>query len=211
MGQDRDYRKLPGEGWTDERVELLKTLNAQGLSAGEMAKALGGGLTRNAVIGKRGRMGLAVPATAKARAPMARKGVTSPIKPRPPSPSADTHRPYNGDPRTSPAQKRVIAATEAAHAAARWVEPESDLAPIPDEERVRHHCKFLLTSDSCGRPAELRENGRPYPYCRTHLQGVFAPKQPTGRSIGNLATFAQRTDGIEIVGKPPGRPRALDF
>ena len=38
-------------GWTDERVELLKRLWAEGLSASQVAAELGG-VTRNAVIGK---------------------------------------------------------------------------------------------------------------------------------------------------------------
>lgn len=43
--------------WTPEREGLLKILWAQGLSASEIAKRLGG-VSRNAVIGKRIRMGL---------------------------------------------------------------------------------------------------------------------------------------------------------
>lgn len=44
--------------WTDERVALLKKLWVEGKSAAEIAKALGGGLTRNAVIGKAHRLKL---------------------------------------------------------------------------------------------------------------------------------------------------------
>ena len=44
-------------GWTDERVELLKNLWAEGLSASQIAAELGG-ITRNAVIGKVHRLGL---------------------------------------------------------------------------------------------------------------------------------------------------------
>ena len=43
--------------WTEERVEKLKELWAQGLSASQIAKELGG-VTRNAVIGKVHRLGL---------------------------------------------------------------------------------------------------------------------------------------------------------
>lgn len=43
--------------WTADREALLKILWAQGLSASEIAKRLGG-VSRNAVIGKRIRMGL---------------------------------------------------------------------------------------------------------------------------------------------------------
>lgn len=43
--------------WTDERVELLKKLWSEGLSASQIAGRLGG-VTRNAVIGKVHRLGL---------------------------------------------------------------------------------------------------------------------------------------------------------
>lgn len=43
--------------WTDERVELLKKLWQEGLSASQIAGELGG-ITRNAVIGKVHRLGL---------------------------------------------------------------------------------------------------------------------------------------------------------
>src|SRR3569832_2080177 len=44
--------------WTDDRVEQLKNLWTAGLSASQIARALGG-VTRNAVIGKVHRLGLA--------------------------------------------------------------------------------------------------------------------------------------------------------
>jgi GcrA cell cycle regulator len=45
-------------GWTDDRVELLSKLWGEGLSASQIAAQLGGGVTRNAVIGKVHRLGL---------------------------------------------------------------------------------------------------------------------------------------------------------
>src|SRR5712671_3169846 len=45
-------------GWTEERVEILKKLWLDGHSASQIAKQLGG-VTRNAVIGKVHRLGLA--------------------------------------------------------------------------------------------------------------------------------------------------------
>src|ERR1700724_1516215 len=50
--------------WTDERVEMLKKLWADGLSASQIAAELGG-ITRNAVIGKVHRLGL----SGRAKAP----------------------------------------------------------------------------------------------------------------------------------------------
>lgn len=49
---------MSAEDWTEERVSKLKTLWMQGLSCSQIARQLGGGITRNAVIGKRMRMGL---------------------------------------------------------------------------------------------------------------------------------------------------------
>jgi GcrA cell cycle regulator len=58
-------------GWTEERVELLKKLWLEGLSASQIAGVLGEGVTRNAVIGKVHRLkltGRAKPATSTPRA-----------------------------------------------------------------------------------------------------------------------------------------------
>ena len=52
--------KLP---WTEERVERLKKLWNDGLSASQIAAELAGGVTRNAVIGKVHRLGLSGRAT----------------------------------------------------------------------------------------------------------------------------------------------------
>src|SRR5437868_9966473 len=53
-----DQKRPELQTWTDERVELLKALWADGLSASQIAGELGG-VTRNAVIGKVSRLGLA--------------------------------------------------------------------------------------------------------------------------------------------------------
>ena len=64
--------------WTDERVELLKKLWADGLSASQIAAELGG-ITRNAVIGKVHRLGLS------GRAKSHLSAAPRPRKPRAPS------------------------------------------------------------------------------------------------------------------------------
>src|SRR5262249_3699026 len=51
-------RAMTQANWSDDRVEQLKTLWTEGLSASQIARALGG-VTRNAVIGKVHRLGLA--------------------------------------------------------------------------------------------------------------------------------------------------------
>ncbi|ADM09158.1 hypothetical protein PB2503_05422 [Parvularcula bermudensis HTCC2503] len=54
--------------WTEERVEQLKQLWGEGLSASQIASKMGG-VTRNAVIGKVHRLGLAGRATPAAPKP----------------------------------------------------------------------------------------------------------------------------------------------
>lgn len=46
------------ERWTDERIETLKRMYAEDATASAIAAALGGGITRNAVLGKIHRMKL---------------------------------------------------------------------------------------------------------------------------------------------------------
>lgn len=80
----------PEMNWTDDRVELLKKLWADGLSASQIAAQLGG-VTRNAVIGKVHRLNLsgrAKPASTQARPRKARQTNAAPaahrhVAPRP--------------------------------------------------------------------------------------------------------------------------------
>ena len=66
--------------WTDERVEGLKKMWAEGKSASQIAKDLGG-VTRNAVIGKVHRLGLSNRAGASASAPEKKPPRASSSKP----------------------------------------------------------------------------------------------------------------------------------
>ncbi len=74
MGEDVESN-LGGAklSWTDDRVELLKKLWTEGLSASQIAGRLGSGVTRNAVIGKVHRLNLSgraqQPRAAQPRAP----------------------------------------------------------------------------------------------------------------------------------------------
>ncbi len=64
-------------GWSEDRVEKLKTLAAEGYSASQIAKTLGR-VSRSGVIGKLHRLGLnarAQPAIPGQRAPISRKAV----------------------------------------------------------------------------------------------------------------------------------------
>src|SRR4051812_9659554 len=80
--------------WTDERVELLIRLWDEGLSASRIAAELGGSITRNAVIGKVHRLGLA--GRAKANAPATPRN-RRPVQPSA-TPATEPLAPSDGDP-----------------------------------------------------------------------------------------------------------------
>jgi GcrA cell cycle regulator len=102
---------LKAMSWNDERVELLKKLWQEGLSASQIASELGG-VTRNAVIGKVHRLGLS--GRVKSSAPS-----LAPRRPRAtPQPS-------------QPARPRFVTQGNVALAPV----PEADLAPLPVERR----------------------------------------------------------------------------
>lgn len=87
-------------GWTEERVGALKKLWLEGQSASQIAKQLGGGVTRNAVIGKVHRLGLSgraapsqparAPRTPRPRVPIAQPSAPrriEAVQPRPAQPA----------------------------------------------------------------------------------------------------------------------------
>lgn len=107
--------------WTKERMALLKKMWLQGKSAAEIAKKLGQGMTRNAVIGKAHRMGLSGgrPATApvKATAPAAKGKITAVTATKAKAPVAKA--------------EPVAAKTAAAPAAKGKAAPGAKFAPPP--------------------------------------------------------------------------------
>ncbi|MFC0218869.1 GcrA family cell cycle regulator [Pseudochelatococcus lubricantis] len=80
----------PGNTWTDERVEQLRKLWSDGLSASQIATEIGG-VSRNAVIGKVHRLGL----SGRAKAPAAQT-------PRPPRKAPAPAAPVVSAPRQAP-------------------------------------------------------------------------------------------------------------
>ncbi len=66
--------------WTPDRIELMKKLYAEGLSCSEIARRLGGGCSRNSVIGKVHRLKLPL------RAAVVKVQKTKPARPAPPKP-----------------------------------------------------------------------------------------------------------------------------
>ena len=72
--------------WTDERVELLRRLWLEGLSASRIAAELADGITRNAVIGKVHRLGLSGRVKAPTSAPPREREARTPT-PKPAMPA----------------------------------------------------------------------------------------------------------------------------
>ncbi|MCB6178278.1 GcrA cell cycle regulator [Rhodobacter sp. Har01] len=119
--------------WTDERVETLKRMWAEGQSASQIAKELGG-VTRNAVIGKVHRLGLSnrvggkdedEAAAGPAAAPGAARaeGVT-PLRPEPAAPRPDPG-PAATQPRPSAAERSAAPAV-----------PASNVMPLPVRKAI---------------------------------------------------------------------------
>jgi GcrA cell cycle regulator len=95
--------------WTDERIDRLKELWSNGMTASQIADELGG-VSRNAVIGKAHRLGL--------------QSRPSPVKPNEPAPAAA--KPPAAEP-APPAEAETPDAPEAPAAAA----PVQPQAPVP--------------------------------------------------------------------------------
>jgi GcrA cell cycle regulator len=143
-------------GWSEDRVERLKALWADGLSASQVAKELGG-VTRNAVIGKIHRLGLAGRAAGGRIA-----------RPRP----ASSPRPRRlAAPRATP-RVPMIAAPVAAPVPA----PEGPGLIASMSDLCGHVCKWPIGDPKaadfsfCGRPMDGAG-----PYCAGHGVAAFRP------------------------------------
>ena len=157
-------------GWTDERVESLKKLWQDGLSASQIAKQLGG-VTRNAVIGKVHRLGLS--------------GRAAPSKPARPTFKA----PRPARPAAAPAAPRRVAEQTVPVAAAPSPSPVRYVEEAPGTATVltlgAHMCKWPIgdpSSDSftfCGR---RQDEG---PYCMEHARVAYQPVQTKKRGGAN--------------------------
>ncbi|MDA7946839.1 MAG: GcrA cell cycle regulator [Hyphomicrobiaceae bacterium] len=159
--------------WTDDRVELLKKLWAEGLSASQIANRLGG-VTRNAVIGKVHRLGLSGrTTTSRAKAPRTRR------------------RPAHAQNRTARPQLRSHGNLALKPAYDPDVEEEVELVPAPIQELVIpvEERASILTLDEtkcrwpigdpgdedfhfCGRRCDVG-----VPYCEFHCGIAYQPAQ----------------------------------
>jgi len=143
-------------GWTDERVETLKKLWMEGLSASQIAGELGEGVTRNAVIGKVHRLKLSARAKPTNTAPRARPAAR-PAPRRVASPSA-TMSPMGSQaakprPAMQASRPQSIGATALAHVPEMeqqlYVAPAAAELFIPEEKRLT---LLQLTESTCKWP-----------------------------------------------------------
>jgi GcrA cell cycle regulator len=173
--------------WNDERVELLKKLWAEGLSASQIAGRIGS-VTRNAVIGKVHRLGLSGRATTtriKSHRPRTRVNAAK----RPPKPrfaavgSTALRALYQAEtePYVAPVEERII--------------PEKERRSIQTLEEC--HCRWPI-----GDPQDLdfhfcaQAKVPGLPYCELHARRAFQPPQAR-RNVGQPA-YRQA-----IPAKPP--------
>ncbi|MDO1559069.1 GcrA family cell cycle regulator [Brevundimonas sp. 2R-24] len=158
-------------GWTEERVGTLKKLWLDGLSASQIAKQLGGGVTRNAVIGKVHRLGL----SGRAAPSQPSRPAFRTTRPRPSQPSAPRRIEAAAAPRPAPQQPAPP--------------PPAPMPDLPGTATVltlgAHMCKWPIgdpTSNEfsfCGRRA-----GETGPYCVEHARVAYQPQQKKGGRDG---------------------------
>ena len=163
--------------WTDERVELLRQLWLDGKSASQISAQLGHGVTRNAVIGKVHRLGLAGRAKSPSSSASPPRAASAPrMSPRPAASSART-------------------AVRGATALALASEPMLDTRPVFQEDDVVVPMSLRVTiidlkEAMCRWPlgdptsAEFRYCGSPAasgPYCTHHGKLAYQPVQDRRR------------------------------
>ncbi|MDR0807956.1 MAG: GcrA cell cycle regulator [Gemmobacter sp.] len=159
--------------WTDERVETLKRMWAEGQSASQIAKELGG-VTRNAVIGKVHRLGLSNRAGPPgsdgageevAEAPAPRVEPVRPAEPaeraaEPTAPAAPPHVPDRAPQPAAavnapiPLRKAVVPAGQPLppQPSANEISPEALASVREVEKRARRLTLMELTERTCKWP-----------------------------------------------------------
>jgi GcrA cell cycle regulator len=150
--------------WSEDRVEQLKALWTEGLSASQIARALGG-VTRNAVIGKVHRLGLA--------------GRASPSRSERPrvSLSPKTHVARSHTPPPPVVEEDPITLDDGNFATVLTISDRMCRWPIGDPSGSEFHF--------CGRAPKLGS-----PYCEAHARKAYQPQQqrPHKDGKGRLAS-----------------------
>jgi GcrA cell cycle regulator len=164
-------------GWTEERVELLKKLWMEGLSASQIAGILGEGVTRNAVIGKVHRLKLSGRAKPASSTPRVRSAPRSNGPRRLPSSSGRSSSAIGGMMKSRSPMAGIHGATalklDQEFEADAYVAPVQELE-IPESQRLtllqlnEHTCKWPI-----GDPltAEFYFCGKPY--CEFHSRRAY--------------------------------------
>jgi GcrA cell cycle regulator len=176
--------------WTDERVEQLKQHWLEGKSASQIASLLGHGLTRNAVIGKVHRLGLA----GRAKSPSL--GASHPRKS---APQHGAHRVASARPSAAPRMVRGATALAIAPQPLMEAEPETfESVVLPMSLRVtivelkEAMCRWPLGDPTspefryCGSPASSG------PYCAHHCSLAYQPAQERRRDRDRERRLALR-------------------
>ncbi len=169
--------------WTDERVELLRKLWLDGLSASRIAAELAEGVTRNAVIGKVHRLGLS--GREKAPAPVNPLARARPKAPQssarvPVSPQHQTAMPMRGNTALA-IQARPMAIPQVQRSSGDVVIPMTEHVTIMDLRDTM--CRWPMgdpTSSEfryCGGKSTAGEG----PYCSMHSRMAYQPMQDRRR------------------------------
>jgi GcrA cell cycle regulator len=158
--------------WTDERVELLRKLWSEGLSASQIAAHLGG-VSRNAVIGKVHRLKLSSRARATSTAPRPKRAPRASSAPR-----TSSSRPHGHSTIGATALKQQFYAEPVAERQLRPI--ENIVVPI-----ARKLTLIQLNDKTCKWPIgdPLTEefhfcgndSGESSPYCAYHARLAFQP------------------------------------
>ena len=154
-------------GWTEDRVGALKKLWLEGQSASQIAKQLGGGVTRNAVIGKVHRLGL----SGRAAPSQPARATFRPSRPRPAA-----------QPTQAPSAPRRIEAVQPRPAAAPSVP-----APMPDLPGTAtvmtlgaHMCKWPIGDPSSNEFSFCGRRSSEGVYCVEHARVAYQPQVKRG-------------------------------
>jgi len=177
--------------WTEDRVATLSKLWADGLSASQIAKQLGG-VTRNAVIGKVHRLGLS--GRAKPSRPKPAKPATAAKPKLAPKPARTAAKAAAPKPKPAPKEQLPVSVEQ----------PPLEAKPLQDGTYATiltitdHMCKFPIGDPKadefrfCGRKTDPDE-----PYCTPHSMVAYQPsrrRNSSGKmiSIGPAPTSRKR-------------------